>query len=137
MQRLNNLNIQFAEKAKATPAAAPVAPAKKIVREKPALDVYKQVGVLQFLSPKGLELRKAVRTLMKANRDKINENVESGEMAYWMIPEFAKIGLGKMNVEKKYGGFGLNYVDLYLINAEIANGCANCFTFLGVHTALG
>lgn len=107
------------------------------MREKPAFDVYKQVGILQFMSPKGLELRKAVRALMKANRDKINENVESAEMAHWMIPEFAKLGLGGINVEEKYGGLGLNYVDIMLINAEIANGCANCFTFIGVHVALG
>ena len=58
-------------------------------------------------------------------------------MSYWIIPEFAKLGLGGVNVEEKYGGLGLNAVDYLLVVAEIANGCGSVFTFMGVHNALG
>ena len=49
---------------------------KKIVRDKPALDVFKQVNLQAVMTPKAWELRKKVRTFMRENRERINADVD-------------------------------------------------------------
>jgi glutaryl-CoA dehydrogenase len=42
---------------------------------------------------------------------KLDEYYERAEMPHWVIPYFAKLGLGGVTLEKKYGGLGLTHME--------------------------
>ena len=67
---------------------------------------------------------------------KLDEYTEKTEMPMWIIPHLAKIGLGGMALEKKYGGYGFTFTEMCAISYQIAKWDASVFTFVGVHNTL-
>jgi len=42
---------------------------------------------------------------------KLDEYTERAEMPMWVIPYFAKLGLGKITITKEYGGPGWTLIE--------------------------
>jgi len=42
---------------------------------------------------------------------KLDESYEKAEMPHWIIPHFAKLGLGGVSIEIKYGGEGYSHYE--------------------------
>jgi len=57
-------------------------------------------------------------------------------MPFWIIPHFAKLGLGGVSIDGKYGGEGYTYFEQCAIFYQIAKWDASMFTFIGVHNTL-
>lgn len=129
MQRVNQLNLQFAGAAAKKPQRA---------RPLPHDDVIVNLGFDKHMSTKGNEFRKQLRTFLSSHRKELNEHVQTSEFPLFMLEGLRKINAGGFSrIPEKYGGNGLSFKDMMIMTIEIMKHDGSFGIFMGVQEALG
>lgn len=91
----------------------------KVVKKKkpqPTLNVWDHMGLDAHLSMKGVELRKAVDSVMEASREELNEAYSKAKFPFFMLERIAAIGVNGLVVKPEHGGPGIDFVDTAAIS---------------------
>lgn len=92
MNRLSALNLQF--------AATKNAEGKKKKKRKPAVtNVWEAMDMDRFLTPNGIERRKATSKMMKSIAKDLNPYIESTEFPEWLVDKIRSVGINGLMIK--------------------------------------
>ena len=130
MQRLSNLNMQFA-----APSNKGGAPRRKALKP-PVSDVWESMDMDQHLSSRAVGMRKATAKVMDACYNDLLPYVDSAEFPSWLPEKLKPLGINGLQI-KGYGSPGLNTIEAGAVCYEMAKRDGGAATFLLVHNAIG
>ncbi|CDW83571.1 acyl-dehydrogenase [Stylonychia lemnae] len=102
----------------------------------------------QYLTPRGIELRKKVRNFMESienevknyayhiNKIQLYQYTNTTEFPFHLVPKIQELGVNGFTI-KDHGGPGLNEIDTWAIVYEMAKIDLSVSTFLMVHNSIG
>ena len=90
----------------------------------------------RFLSPKGIEKRKATNKMMKSIAKDLNPFIESTEFPEWLIDKMKSVGINGLMI-KGQGGPELNAMETAAVCYELAKVDVSAATFILVHNGIG
>ncbi len=90
----------------------------------------------EFLSEKGVNLRKKTRDFMSSIEAKLVDYQNKTEFPFEIIDGLRNLGVNGFHI-KEFGGPGLNTMEVGAIIYELAKVDASIYTFLTVHNSIG
>lgn len=90
----------------------------------------------EFLSQKGIALRKKTREFITAFEPKLIEYTNKTEFPFELIDQIKALGVNGFHL-KDFGGPGLNTMEVGAVIFELAKVDAAMYTFLTVHNSIG
>ena len=105
MQRLSQVNAQFAP-AKKGGASGPKVKPKKI----PVADVWMSMGLDQHLSARAVTMRKATEKMMESISKDLMPYIESTEFPSWLVDKIKHLGVNGLQI-KGFGSPGLSTLE--------------------------
>ena len=102
----------------------------------PVDDVWASAKGDEYLSDKGIAIRKRVRAFMEDVEPKLISYINKCEFPFELVPQISALGVNGFHI-KDLGGPGLNSMEVGSIMFEMAKVDASIFTFLTVHNSIG
>jgi acyl-CoA oxidase len=99
-------------------------------------DVWASINGDQFLSEKGITLRKKTRALMESLEKSLEKFINDTTFPIEVVPKLRELGVNGYHI-KDFGGPGLSSVEGGVICYELAKIDASIMTFLTVHNSIG
>jgi alkylation response protein AidB-like acyl-CoA dehydrogenase len=99
-------------------------------------DVWATVNGDEFLSEKGIALRKKTRDYMTSIESKLIQYQNTTEFPFELVDGIRQLGVNGFHI-KEFGGPGLNTMEVGAIIYEMAKIDASIYTFLTVHNSIG
>ena len=127
MQRLQNLNLQFAPKTGGKAGKS---------RKAPISNVWESMGMDQYISSKAVNMRKATGAMMDSVEKDLLPYIESTEFPAWLPDKIKSLGINGLQING-YGSPDLSTLEAGAVIYEMAKRDGSVATFLLVHNAIG
>ena len=131
MNRLSQVNLQFANKPAVSDAAE-----KKIPKLKPVTDVWESMGMDAHMSARAVKMRKETGQMMDSIYNDLLPYIERTDFPDWLPSKFKPLGVNGLQI-KGYGSQGVTTLEAGAIVYEICKRDASVGTFLLVHNGIG
>lgn len=99
-------------------------------------DVWQSVNGDEFLTKKGIDLRKKTREFITRVEPKLVEYTNRAEFPFELVEDIKKLGVNGFHI-KEFGGPGLNTMEVGAVIFELAKVDSSIYTFLTVHNSIG
>ena len=99
-------------------------------------DVWASINGDEYLTEKGIALRKKTRDFMTSLEPQLFDYINKAEFPHEFVPKIRDLGVNGYHI-KDFGGPGLNSIEVGAILFELSKIDASIFTFLTVHNSIG
>ncbi len=99
-------------------------------------DVWLSMNNDEFLTEKGISLRKKTREYMESIEQSLVEYHNKTEFPFEILEGIRKLGVNGFHI-KEFGGPGLNSMEVGAVIYEMAKIDASVYSFMTVHNSIG